>query len=467
MDIYFYLFAIVLFGCVLLIFILREKASSKLQGEKDYWSKKISEQELYHASEKGALQSKILTLEERLSAFVTLKSEHQELTQQLLASERLLATTVAENQALQVRLQEQKQEIEEMGKKLNLEFELIANRILDSKSQKFTDLNKDNLKNILDPLGKNITEFKSKVEEAYLNEAKERHTLTEKIKDLEGLNRQISQEAQNLTNALKGQAKTQGRWGEMILESILEKSGLVKDREYFLEHQLKDEEGNNLISEQEGKKKRPDVVLHLPEDRAVIIDAKVSLVAFIRSTEASSQEAQQLELDLHVAAVKNHIDTLSKRDYDEYRKSLDFVIMFIPNEPAYIAAMQKDPNLWEYAYEKRILLLSPTNLITSLKLIVDLWKREYQSRNAIKIAERGQRMYDKFVSFVEKLKKLGEQINASQKSYEEAFGQLSSGKGNLIQQSAQLHELGVKAKKKMDKDLTLLASESDEEVQQD
>jgi len=340
-----------------------------------------------------------------------------------------------------------------MLKNLNDEFEIIANRGLETKTEKFTQLNKKNLGDILEPLGKNIEEFKKTVQDTYVTEAKERFSLGEKVKELALLNQQIGEEARNLTKALKSQSKTQGRWGEMILESILEKSGLRKDEEYFMEHQLLDEQGKPLRSDTEGKKMRPDAVIKYPDDRRVIIDSKVSLNAFLRYMNSNDQEEQKQELAGHVQAVRAHIDELNNRGYDDYDKSLDFVMMFIPSEPAYIAAMQGDPELWNYAYDKRILLLNPTNLITSLKLIVDLWKREHQNRNAQEIADRGARMYDKFVGFVENLQEIGNQLDQARAVYTKSFNQLSAGSGNLVSQAVKLRDLGIKNKKQLNKDV--------------
>jgi DNA recombination protein RmuC len=362
-----------------------------------------------------------------------------------------LATATANNNALNDKLKNQKDEMEVMGKKFNLEFENIANKILDTKSEKFTEVNKINLTNILGPLGENIKEFKTKVEEVYDKESKERFTLGERVKELALLNKLISEEAHNLTKALKGEAKTQGRWGEMILESILEKSGLVKDREYFMEHELRDAEGKPLKSDSEGKKMRPDAVVKYPDNRSVIIDSKVSLNAFTRMIASSDNEEQKQELAAHVTAMKAHIVNLSAKGYDDYDKALDFVMMFVPSEPAYIAALQNDPDLWNFAYDKRILLLSPTNLITSLKLIVDLWKREYQNQNALDIAKRGALLFDKFVGFVDNMNKIGKKISEASDAYQEAKGQLSSGPGNLVQQATELKNLGLKTKKELPK----------------
>jgi len=267
------------------------------------------------------------------------------------------------------------------------------------------------------------------------------------------LNQQISEDAKKLTRALKGESKTQGNWGEMILESILEKSGLVKGREYFLEHELRDEDNKALFSEFSGKKMRPDAVVKYPDARNVIIDSKVSLTAFIELVDETDGDLYHIKLQQHLNSVKNHIKQLSDKAYDDYDKSLDFVMMFIPSEPAYISAMQADPNLWNFAYEKRILLLNPSNLITSLKLVSDLWKREYQNKNAMEIAERGAKLYDKFVGFVDNLEKVGKNIDQAKNVYNEAFKQLSTGNDNLITQTIKLKTLGIKNKKNLPQSL--------------
>ncbi len=404
------------------------------------------------------------------SANQTIEDKNQEIAKARIAEENLrnsieqlkeqLADERANNAMIQQNLDQQKKDVEALNQKFSLEFEHIANKILETKTQKFTELNQSNMKAILDPLAENIKNFKTQVDEAYNRESKERFSLGEKVKELAELNKKISEDAINLTRALKGEAKTQGRWGEMILESILEKSGLEKGREYFMEHQLLDEDGRPMRSASD-KKMRPDAVIKYPDDRSVIIDSKVSLNAFTRFIETSDVDAQKAALHEHIAAIKNHIIALSSKGYDDYNQALDFVMMFIPSEPAYAAAMQGDPNLWAFAYDKRILLLSPTNLITSLKLIVDLWKREYQNQNAKAIAERGARLHDKFVAFVSNLEALGAQLEKAQDKYHEAFKQLSTGNDNLVLQTTKLKNLGLKTKKELPKKMAELSGSYD------
>lgn len=371
----------------------------------------------------------------------------QEYTDKIQKTTAELAKAEANSAAATEKLATQKAEIEALTKKFNTEFENIANKILERNTEKFTSVNKETLDAILKPLGENIAQFKTQVSDTYDKESKERFNLAERVKELAELNRKISDEATALTKALKNESKTQGRWGEMILENILEMSGLRKDEEYFLEHQLTDENGNPLQSHDGNTKMRPDAVIKYPDKRSVIIDSKVSLNAYTRYIESDDAEIQKVELQEHAKAVKNHINELSRKGYDDYDKSLDFVMMFIPNEPAYMAVLQADQNIWNYAYDRRILLVNPTNLIISLKLIVDLWKRERQNVNAMEIANRGAKLYNKFVGFVESLEKVGGHIDKAHDAYINAHKQLNTGKDNLVTQATKLKNLGLKTSK--------------------
>lgn len=358
------------------------------------------------------------------------------------------------NNSLLEKLNTQKVEIEEVKNQFKLEFQNIANQILEEKTQKFTDLNKVNLEAILKPLGDNLDNFKRKVEEVYDKESKERFSLGSEIQRLVALNQQVSVEANNLTNALKGNSKIQGDWGQMILENILEKSGLVKGREYFVQEFLKDDD-DKYFKNEDGTKMQPDVIIQFPDNRKVLIDSKVSLTAYARYAQAELFEEQKNSSNEHLKSVRKHVDELSKKNYQDFAASLDYVLMFVPCEPAYLLALQNDTELWQYAYNKRIVLISPTNLIAVLKIIADIWKRDYQNQNALDIAERGGQLYDKFVGFVDSLNDIGANIEKAQKSYSNALSQLKDGRGNLIRQAEQLRELGVKTKKNLPSNLLI------------
>lgn len=382
------------------------------------------------------------------SELLRLKEEKESLQQGRIEHIREIAELTAQLKAKEDLLLSQQEELANMRTQLNKDFQILANQILEEKTMRFTASNRENMEAILKPLNEKLVEFKTKVEETYDKESKQRFSLEERIRELVALNNQISEDANNLTKALKGSNKIQGNWGEMILESILEKSGLKKGEEYYVQETLRDEYGNTLRGN-EGNRMQPDIIVEYPGGRKIIIDSKVSLAAYVKYVEADSDEAKVAAEKDHLLSVRQHIDELSKKAYQDYIESLDFVMMFVPNEPAYILAMQLDSALWDYAYRKRILLISPTNLIASLKVVADLWKREYQSRNAIEIAKRGAALYDKFAGFVDTLQDVGKNIDRTQKAYDKAFSQLKDGSGNLIRQAEMLKELGIKAQKEL------------------
>jgi DNA recombination protein RmuC len=319
-----------------------------------------------------------------------------------------------------------------------MEFESLANKIFDEKTTRFSKTTKENMDQILNPLKENLKDFKQKVEDTYDKESKQRFSLESKIKELVELNQQISRDATNLTRALKGEAKTQGDWGEMILVSILEHSGLVKDREYFTQESYRD---NN------GRLKQPDVIIKYPGDRHIIVDSKVSLTAYERFSNCEDLPEQKLHLKEHIKSIRTHIDNLSSKEYDKIDKSLDFVMLFVPVEPAFMTAIHYDQDLWSYAYKKRILLISPSNLIAALNMVADIWKREHQNANALEIARRGELLYEKFVGFVTDMEDIDKALNKASEKYNDAFGKLSKGRGNLIGQAESLKNMGLNPKK--------------------
>lgn len=391
------------------------------------------------------LQERLL---QQLGAMSSLQSEKN-----LLQSEKdaLLSRSIkaeSKSESLQEKLNLQKYELDKMGENFKFEFRNLAQNIFEEKTQKFTELNEEKMKAILDPLKIDIGNFKQKVEETYDKESKERFSLGKEVERLIIMTQQVSAEANNLTTALKGNNKMQGNWGEMILESLLENSGLKKGREYFLQEFIRDNAGN-VIKDEYGKGLQPDVIICYPDERKIIIDSKVSLVAWDACIGQEATEEQQRFLLQHVRSLRLHIDGLSAKNYPKYALALDYVLLFIPIEPAFLEAVKKDAQLWKYAYDKKILLVSPTNLFAVLKIIADLWKVEQQNKNAIEIADKAGLLYDKFTLFLDSFETVGKKINEANNSYETALKQLSTGRGNVIGKIEELKKMGANASKQL------------------
>lgn len=343
---------------------------------------------------------------------------------------------------LNQKLAEQKADLDSLNKKFTAEFENVANKILRENSREFTTLNQKNINDLLSPLKEKIDKFEKKVEDTYEKGLRDQTDLKAELKKLHELNSKISEEASNLTRALKSDTKKMGNWGELILDRILEQSGLEKGKEYFTQYTDRSEDGTVL---------RPDVVVMLPEKKHIIIDSKVSLVAYDRYVNSTEDAEKDKALRAHLESVREHVRGLSEKSYSEALSldTPDFVLLFMPLESAFSLAIQQDPELFNYAWQRRIVMVSPTTLLATLKTVESIWKHEKQTQNAMEIARQGAGLYDKFYNFITDLEKIGLQITALQNTYQEAHKKLASGKGNLIRQAEKLKELGIKTEKSL------------------
>ena len=342
---------------------------------------------------------------------------------------------------------------------LSNQFKALANEILEEKAKRFTEQNQTNIGQLLEPLKVKLTEFQGKVEEVYVQEGKERSALAAQVKHLMDLNKQLSDDAHNLTRALKGSSKTQGNWGEMILEKILESSGLRKGYEYDVQESHTREDGGRA---------QPDVIIHLPEERHIVVDAKVSLNAYEEYVNAEDDAGRDVAFKRHLSSVRGHIKELSDKNYHDIHgvKSLDFVLMFIPVEPAFMLAISQDNEMWQDAWRRNVLLVSPSTLLFVVRTVAHLWRQEQQNRNAQEIARRGAELYDKLVGFVEDLRGIGNRLNQAKGEYDKAYGKFVEGRGNVIRQAELLKGLGVKPGKTMPTEVLYAAMEEPSSVKQ-
>jgi len=387
------------------------------------------------------LKYKQAQLQEQMSLQVKLQAEKEQLLAKLSRAETQYESAQQAIVAVQ-------QGAEKMNEQLKLEFAEIARRIMTDQSNHLSAKSEEKLGELLKPLKTEIGEFKKKVEETYDKESKERFSLGKEIDRLVQMSLQVSQEANNLSTALKGNNKVQGNWGEMLLESILEKSGLTPGREFVTQAFIRDAAGQ-VIKDDQGRGLQPDVMVYYPDQRTIIIDSKVSLVHWEQYINGETEEERKRALDQHLLSLRAHIDGLSKKNYPKYAKALDYVLLFVPVEPAFLEAVKKDTLLWKYAYDKKIMLVSPTNLLAVLKIIADLWKVEQQNQHAIEIAEKAGAMYDKFVGFIASMEDVGKKLGDAQGAYEQAFKQLSSGRGNLVNRMEELKKMGAAAQKQI------------------
>jgi len=355
---------------------------------------------------------------------------------------------------LQEKLVEQKAEVEELQQKFTKEFENLANKIFDEKTTKFSEQSKTNLAEILNPLKEKIFEFQNKVEETNKESISRTSALREQLQSLKDMNQQMSTDAQNLVKALKGDTKAQGDWGEIQLERILERSGLRKGEEYSIQESFTTEEG----------RKRPDVIVNLPEEKKIIIDSKVSLVSYERFVSAAHDDQRSIHIKAFIDSVKKHIKELSEKNYQSIfdHGSLDFVLMFIPIEPAFSLAIQFGEDLYAQAWEKNIMIVSPMNLFIALRTIAYIWKQENQNKNALEIARQSGALYDKFVGFMEDLKSVGDRMDQAKTSYTNAMSKLVDGSGNLVGRVEKIKKLGAKASKSLPQNI-LNRSDVDDE----
>ncbi|MDT7831838.1 DNA recombination protein RmuC [Flavobacteriaceae bacterium S356] len=413
----------------------------------------------------GGLLSKVKSegLEERNRTLqeVNEKSERtiNELQDEIKGIQSIKEELVIENtrqdgqlQNLRLKYEENQKDVEKLQEKFTKEFENLANKILEEKSTKFTEKNKENLASILNPLKEKIEGFEKKVETTHKESIDYHAALRQQILGLKEINAQMSKETLNLTKALKGDSKAQGNWGELVLERVLEKSGLEKDREYFVQQSFTNEEGKRIL---------PDVVIHLPDNKKMIVDSKVSLTAYERYVNSDDETEKTQFIKEHVTSLKRHVEDLSDKKYEDIYEidSPDFVLLFVPIEPAFALALNTDENLYSKAFEKNIVIVTPTTLLATLRTIDTMWNNEKQQKNAIEIARQAGALYDKFEGFISDLMRVGKKMDDAKKDYSAAMNKLVDGKGNLIISIEKLKKMGAKAKKSLPESIVERASD--------
>ena len=374
-----------------------------------------------------------------------------------LSEERIAhARTQSERDALKSSIEDMRQDRESSESSLKLEFKNLANEILAEHQHNLRQTNRDSIDLLLKPFKDNITEFRERVERIYAHENEQRGALKNELDNLVKLNQQMTTSAATLTDALKGNSKVQGDWGEVYLETILESTGLVRGIHYHIQKNLKGEEGENL---------RPDVVLSLPEERSIVIDSKVSLTAYVRYVEAETEAERKVAMAEHVKSITKHVQELANKEYQKLLNSPDFVIMFIPTEPAFLEALKADNNIWADAYAKKIIISSPTNLFALLKMVGDMWRRDEQTKNQVEILDKATKLYDQLVIFTEQLEGVGTALDTAKSKYDEAYKRLHTGNNNIVRLGERLKRLGLPTKKQQSaKALANADMDVDEEV---
>ena len=425
------------FGAVGIYFFIFRNIKHKYD-EAFFELKESYEAERQNSSELGQknaiLQERMRSFEQQSIRLEQLQKESSDFKSKIAQLETLLEK---ERQYANERLQL----LEENKEHMKLEFKELADKILETNSQKFSTQNSENLIKMITPIKEQFDAFKKQIHDVYVKETQERSMLQSEIKAIKEINHQMSNDAKNLTRALKGESKKQGIWGEMILESVLENSGLREGHEY--------EREVSLEHESDGSRFRPDVIVHLPDTREIIIDAKTSLTAYEQYVNAVDEESRGVFASLHVSSMKKHVDELSAKDYTKLKgvATLDFIFMFVPIESALLMAMEQDATLFDYAFKKRVVLVGPTTLMVSLRAVENTWKYEHQQKNAQEIAKRAGLLFDKFAGFIESVEKLGKQLGVAQKSYEDVYGKLHGGAGSLTSQFQKLEKLGAATSK--------------------
>ncbi len=434
---------------VIVHYLLSIKSTAKLQQQ-------LAEVEQGHAlmtqqldNSESAKQHTLESFQELEKRWLQEQTHSQQLSIQLAQQKiRLEQEKRASSEKLEL-LQKAREE-------MTIQFRDLAAQVMEKNSESFNRQQQKSLGSMLDPFKDQLNEFRKRVDHVYATESKERVSLLNEINNLKTLNQQITEEASNLTKALKGDRKAQGNWGEVILERVLEASGLQKGREYETQLNLQSNDGNRFL---------PDVVIHLPDNKDIIVDSKVSLSAYERFFSSETEDERLLALKQHIQAIRDHVNKLSEKKYDDLKgiNSLDFVFIFIPVEPAYLLAVQEDPNLFSDAFTKKIIVVSPTTLLATLRIVENLWRFDKQNKNAEEIARQAGKLYDKFHGFVSDLDKVGNRLEQAQQSFEDAKNKLSSGRGNLITSTEKLKKLGAKTRKQLDAPVLDNAIEEDSE----